>query len=413
MTVAEQLLVSILKYKNIQILSKIEREWLDTKEIKSYRTITDYYKEHGELMGVKSFCKTFDLDEGDVDSRPTLYLQKLKDRHIFTKVSEDIPPLLRKLKEDPKGILNAIKTLINNISADEGSSKDTPYSEGASERLKEYYERARTGGVTYLSMGHPLLDKLFYGYRKNDLITIAGRAGSRKTWLICFLVLLAELVLPEDYGDILLISNEMPADELKERMDCIRFLLPYEEFLTGSLSREQLGRYKKGLKELDEVKPRIILIEHCSTVEEVSVKMGLYKPSLVAIDGSYLLEPQMEEDHRKITFITRSLKKLSLTMGIPIINTTQLGRGKGTKERATSFEAQDDFSFGMGFVQNSDLAISTFQNKDMVYYQEFGLQVAKGRRVKANTVVKFQCPLGSMKLDFNDDEIDTEEMIEL
>ena len=122
----------------------------------------------------------------------------------------------------------------------------------------------------------------------------------------------------------------------------------------------------------------------------------------------------MGEDHRKITFITRSLKAVSLAMGIPILNTTQLGRGKGTKAKATSFDAQDDFSFGMGFVQNSDLAIGTFQNKDMVWAQEFGLQVAKGRRVKQDTIVKFSCPLGSMKLDFSDDDIDDEEeMIDL
>lgn len=411
MTAAQQLFIAVLKHKGEAIIPKIKRAWLDEKEVAQYKFLIDYYKEHGELPGVKSFCKTYGLEDTDIDSRPAFYLQKVKDRHIFTEISENIPALLRKVKEKPKETLHAIKTLVADLDSEDTHSKDTLYSDETVERITSYFERARTGGVTYLSMGNALLDKLFYGYRKSDLITIGGRAGSRKTFLICLLCLLAEEHLPKDFGDILFLSNEMPDEEIKERMDCIRFKLPFTNFLEGKLSRKDLVRYREGLEELRDTKSRINIIYNCTTIDELHTKIGLYKPSIIFIDGSYLLEPQMDEGWQKITYITRNLKQIAKNTGTPIVNTTALKRASGTKEKGSSFDAQDDFAYANSYVQDSDLAIRLYQTKDMVYKQNFGMQIAKARRVKVDTDLQFYSNLTTMEMDFHEDEIETEETI--
>ena len=150
-----------------------------------------------------------------------------------------------------------LQSLIATLAVDAVESKDTLYSEDTDLRVKDYEERMKSLGVTYLSMGCPDLDKTFFGYRKNDLITIGGKGGQGKTWFMCFLVyslekaiLEKEELTGETFGDILFITNEMGEDEIKERLDCIKFRLPYKSFLEGTLSEREKGRYYKGLEKL-------------------------------------------------------------------------------------------------------------------------------------------------------------------
>lgn len=71
MTLGEELLVACLKRKDNKVLSVIQRKWLDGAEIRQYKFIMDYYREHGEIIGVRAFCEKFKLDRDGVDARPT------------------------------------------------------------------------------------------------------------------------------------------------------------------------------------------------------------------------------------------------------------------------------------------------------------------------------------------------------
>ena len=95
-------MVACLKRKDQKILSLIQRKWLDGAEIRQYKFIMDYYREHGEIMGVKSFCERFKLDSGTVDSRPSYYLNNVKERFIFATMTDNIPRILRGIKDDPR-----------------------------------------------------------------------------------------------------------------------------------------------------------------------------------------------------------------------------------------------------------------------------------------------------------------------
>ena len=55
MTLGEELLVACLKRKDNKVLSVIQRKWLDGAEIRQYKFIMDYYREHGEIIGVRAF----------------------------------------------------------------------------------------------------------------------------------------------------------------------------------------------------------------------------------------------------------------------------------------------------------------------------------------------------------------------
>lgn len=402
MTAAEHLLVSCLKRGDYKILSLIQQRWMEGEEVKQYRFVMDYYREYGEMVDLKTFCDKFHLASSESKARPSFYLNEVKERYIFATLSDKVPTILRGLKKDPRSSLTDLQKMLMGLSVDTVESKDTLYSDDVEERKKEYQDRLRTLGVTHLSMGAEFLDKTFYGYRKQDLITIGGKAGQGKSWLLVYLAHLLERViqkmdsLGDRRGDILLITNEMGEEEIKERLDCIKYLLPYESFLRGTLSKREERRYFKGLEELKKVKSRIRIVYSCDTIDELTTLIGLYQPSAVFIDGSYLMEGQLAEGWEKIVYITRNLKRLCKSTKTPIINTTQLKRGSGKVGKGTSLDGQDEFAYSNSYAQDSDIAMRMFQNPDMRYHDMIGLEVVKGRRIKTGTILHFQNDLLNM-----------------
>lgn len=402
MKVGEQLFVSCLKRKDHKILSVVQKQWLDDDEALQYRCIMEYYREHGEMMGLRTFVDKFGLDSSGADSRPAYYLNALKERYIFATVSEKVPKILKGIKSDPRGRLSEFQSLIAMLSVDAVESKDTLYSDDIETRIEEYKKRTEKMGVTHLSMGAPDMDATFYGYRKNDLITIGGKAGVGKSWLMLYLAFLLEGVvkerceLGETLGDILFITNEMGEDEIKERIDCLKFHLPFEAFQKGTLTERERKRYFQGLKKLTSEPSKLRIVYSCQTIDELSTYIGLFQPSAVFIDGSYLMESRMQEGWEKIVYITRNLKRLAKNFSVPIINSTQLKRGSSKTASKYSLDGQDDFAYSNSYSQDSDLAIRMFQDADMKFHDVVGCEVVKGRRVKGNTTFVFQNDLTNM-----------------
>ncbi len=403
MTAAEKLFIACLRGKDSKVLSLIQRKWLDGSEVRQYKFIMEYYRDYGEVVGLKTFCSKFKLDASEADARPAHYLNDLKERFIFASLSEKTPRILKDLKEDPRDGLHRLQELVATLAVDAVESRDTLYSDDIESRKKDYEERMKSMGVTYLSMGAPDLDKTFFGYRKQDLITIGGKGGQGKTWLMCFLVHLLERAIiekeeltEETFNDILFITNEMGEEEIKERLDCIRFRLPYKSFLEGTLSAREQGRYYKGLEKLKEEKSKIRIVYSCSTIDELATQIGLYQPSAVFIDGSYLMEPGREEGWEKIVYVTRNLKRLAKNTKTPIINTTQLKRGSSKSSSKFALDGQDDFAYSSSYSQDSDIAIRMFQDADMKFHDIVGCEVVKGRRVISGTTLMFQNDLESM-----------------
>ena len=405
MTDGEKLLLAIVNRRDLKTLSKVRRHWLDGSEVVQHRFIVDYYKDSGEFVGAKAYCEKFGLDVSEVDARPTYYLRIVRERYLFTRISEEIPKIVKGLKGDPNKKLSDLRVLVSSLSNDGMETKDVLYSDDTDKRRTDYEERVATKGVTYLSMGAEALDSTLYGYRNTDLITIGGRAGQGKTFLIVYLAILLNKVVMKlreegtSSGDILFISNEIGEDELRERFDAIMFRLPYGRFLKGELTEREKSRYYHGLDALKESSSAIRIVYSCATIDELTALVGLYNPALIFVDGSYLLEPSIQEGWEKITYITRNLKRLAKETKTPIVNTTQMRRGSGTKASKDGLSGQDDFAYASSFVQDSDIALRMFQDADMKFFDQVGLELVKGRRAAAGTTYIFQNNLE--KMDFS------------
>lgn len=404
MTAGEKFFIACLVHSDIRTFSKVKKEWLDGVEVRQYRFIQSYLsKSGGELVGVKTFCDKFSLDSKEADSLPDYYFTALRDRYVFTVLADKIPPLLRGVKDAPIEKLTSLRSIISELSLDTSGEDNTLYSDDVSSRKEEYSGRVKTKGITYLSTGCPDMDSIVFGYRRQDLITIGGKSGQGKSWLLCYLAYCVEQVIQEkpdsdSYGDVLFVTNEMSSDEIKERLDCIRFRLPVESFNKGLLLPREKARYFRGLDSLKKNPSKIRIVDYCMTIDDLTTLIGVYQPSIVFLDGSYLMEPRLSETWEKIVYLTRNLKRCAKQFKIPIVNTTQLRRGSAKGASKLSSDGQDDFAYSSSYTQDSDIAYRMYSDPDMVFRDLIGLEIVKGRRTVPGTKLMFQNDLLHMSL---------------
>lgn len=398
LTVAEQVFGACVLFQDLTVLTKVQQKWLSAPEFKQYQFLTDYYKTHGVLPGINLYEAEYDKDFADVDGKPLYYLRKLQDRYTLTTLQEEVPKIMSRARKDPQGARESLVAITVAAQAAESRTTDKNYADKTEERAADYQNRKENKGVSHLSTGIDVMDKVLLGYNPTDLITFGGRAGSKKTWLLCYLALMAEQVIPPEMGPLLFITNEISIPELELRLDSIRYHLAYGRFLRGELTKREELRYLTGLVALKKKRSRFITIHNCRHVDEFAERVNLYKPALAMIDGSYLMEPTMKMDYQKIAYITQNLKLIAGNTQTPVLNTTQMQRGSGKGEKKSTFDAQDEFAFGNSYVQDSDCAFRMYTTNEMIYDATVGLEVAKGRRVADGTRLTFHANMEDMRL---------------
>jgi replicative DNA helicase len=413
MTAGESLFIKILIDADTKSLVLVDFEWLEGDEIPMYNFITNYFKEYTKLPSIKLFKSKFSIRDISVEDEAAYFLDALRDRYVYVTLVDKVPKIIKDAKKSSKESLVSLRDLIAKLSATGKDTELSNYGSKGKERLEEYENRIVSGGITYLPTGDKFLDSLMFGYSESDLITIGGRPGTKKTWILIYLTLALDKLLGDYLKDrpLLFVSNEIGVSELMDRMDCMKYKMPYTDFLKGELDTRTHARYERGLK--SKRVSNIQITTKCRHLADLELLVKLYRPAAIFLDGSYLMEPKMSVGWEKVTFITQNLKAIALSNGTPVINTTQSRRRSGTsstKGPKSAVAAQDDFAFADSYSQDSDLAMLLYPKDDSKWSNEIAGIVAKGRSIdieKSN--FKVMASLTSMDFKFVQDFIDDEE----
>lgn len=187
-------------------------------------------------------------------------------------------------------------------------------------------DRRGDGRDDATSSGFPGIDaKLSGGFRRGNLIIIAGRPAMGKTALAgCVAFNAASSSVPT-----LFLSMEMADTELADRMIAIAGRVPLEDILSGNMKGETGDRISAGVFRLHEL-PLVIdeqggltLFDIASKARSVKRQHGL---GLLIIDYLQLATGEGDTRNSQIEGITRGLKALAKELEIPIIALSQLSR---------------------------------------------------------------------------------------
>jgi replicative DNA helicase len=204
----------------------------------------------------------------------------------------------------------------------------------------EYIERLyeRKEHVTGVATGFEKLDLETSGFQPSDFIIIAGRPSMGKT---AFALNIAQHVGVTLRGTVLVLSLEMSAQQLVQRMLCSEAKVDAQAVRTGFLSSSDWHRLTAAAGRLSEAKifiddsPGVTVLEARAKARRMKAEHGL---DLLVVDYLQLMRGRASLDNRQqeISEISRSLKALAKELNVPVVALSQLSR-------AVEARAQRDF----------------------------------------------------------------------
>lgn len=217
-----------------------------------------------------------------------------------------------------------------------------------------------------LSSGYPDLDRITSGFRKGNLIILAGRPAVGKT---SFALNMAENMAIGSAGHegvpIALFSLEMSMDELAVRMLCAKARVESQRAMTGEyLSRDDWKNLVSAAGKLFDTK---ILIDDSAglSVLELRAKARRLKADYgigaVFVDYLQLMRGSGREESRQqqIAEISLGLKALAKDLEIPVIALSQLSRA--VEKRDSSRPMLSDLRESGSIEQDADAVIFLYK----------------------------------------------------
>ncbi len=222
-------------------------------------------------------------------------------------------------------------------------------------------ERRGDGKDNALSTGFDALDaKLSGGFRRGNLIIIAGRPGMGKTALaggVSFNV--ASSSVPT-----LFLSMEMGDTELADRLIAIAGRVPLDAILAGDMEGDAGDRILAGTARLHEL-PLVIdeqgglnFFDIASKARSVKRQHGL---GLLIIDYLQLATGEGDNRNSQIEGITRGLKALAKELEIPIIALSQLSRN--CESRPNKRPMLSDLRESGAIEQDADIVLMCYRDE--------------------------------------------------
>ena len=277
---------------------------------------------------------------------------------------------------------------------DGGPEKVTSILSNTVKRVEELF--STKGHITGLPTGFDDLDEKTAGLQKADLVIVAGRPSMGKT---SFAMNMAEHVVMESKGAVLVFSMEMPAEQLIMRMLASLGRIDFSRLRTGNLQDEDWSRFTGAVAQLKDKElyiddtPALTPNELRSRARRVA-RQSEHGIGMIVVDYLQLMRTAGEAENRvnEISEISRSLKSIAKELSCPLIALSQLNRG--LENRTDKRPQMADLRESGAIEQDADLIL-------MIYRDEVYNENSPDKGVAEIIIGKQRNgPIGTVRLSF-------------
>jgi replicative DNA helicase len=174
-------------------------------------------------------------------------------------------------------------------------------------------------------------------------------------------------------GSVLVLSLEMSAPQLVQRMLCSEAKVDSQAVRTGYLSSSDWGRLTSAAGRLSEARifiddsPGLTVLEARAKARRMKAEHGL---DLLVIDYLQLMRGRsnMENRQQEISEISRSLKALAKEINVPVVALSQLSRAVEARSQRDFRPQLSDLRESGALEQDSDLIL--FLYRQSVYKED-------------------------------------------
>lgn len=245
----------------------------------------------------------------------------------------------------------------------------------------EQYEQLLNAELLGVPTGFKAIDQATAGFQAGQLITVIAPPKTGKSQIA-----LRMAINTHELGKVPMFQSfEMSNFEQSQRHDAMRAHLSHSKLRRGQLSSIEKASYETMLEELKEMQPfHMVDAINGLTIDTLVAKVEQLKPDILFVDGVYLMMDQVTGEAntpQALTNITRGLKRVAQSLGIPIVITTQTLLWKMRKNKVTA----DSIGYSSSFFQDSDviLGLEPVEDDDMLRT----LKIVQARNAAPDTAV--------------------------
>jgi replicative DNA helicase len=335
----------------------VQSNWfLDEDNVAVWKFVIRHYNEYSEVptaVTVKDHYPTYKILDVQ-DSLEFLVDQAVAFRRRLL-IRQGLENSVDKLtSNDHEGALVAMEATLTNVNASgvQGTN-ELDLTKDAEDRFAEYQALANHT-MLGIPTGFDVIDEATAGLQGGQLVTVIAPPKTGKSQIA-----LAIAIHVHKNGKVPMFQSfEMTNREQQQRHDAIRAQVSHGRLRRGKLFADEEQRYIDMLKNMDGMTDSFHLVDAVNglTVASLSATITKLKPSIVFVDGVYLMMDETTGEMntpQSITNITRALKRLAQRHDIPVVVTTQtlLWKMKGGKVSA------DSIGYSSSFFQDSDVIL--------------------------------------------------------
>jgi replicative DNA helicase len=209
------------------------------------------------------------------------------------------------------------------------------------------------------------------GIKKDDYVVLYGRPKSMKTWVL--IAVLAHLF--QHQKKVLVYTKEMSPDNVYARTIATICGMKYDDLREATATGRPLSfddekllyDYWECISNDPEWSDRLVVLSGRDapaggdTVAWLSSKIDQYRPDVMLVDGMYLLSDQKKStvDHHRVMNISRDLRQMVFSTGVPVVATMQANRKAAGHTEANL----DEIAYSDGVAQDATIAARVINDK--------------------------------------------------
>lgn len=360
----EKLFVSkIIQEQDIKEVADVPPYFLNDPDYRrAFEYIIEYYSENSVVPTQRVFNNDNPKIKLVESPEPWSDLRKRIERQYIAGVMAENLDKFNDAYEigDIERAINLLSVTVSEAHTAIPNSRDVDVSQNGQERLARYQARRDDpGSLVGVPTGFPTIDRATQGLQPGQLVTVTGLAKASKSTLAMKLA----MTIQEAGYRVLYLTYEQTVEEQERRLDAYRAGFNDNLLNSGEIDHENWQKLREGIKRTEEYEPMMIS-EDCMTVAAIGAKIDIFKPDVVIVDGTYMMEDERGEakgSPMALANIVAGLKFLAMRRSICVVAVTQ-----STPARTKGETLNNDSIMGSrAFVQYSNTVIGIERTEDV------------------------------------------------
>lgn len=327
MSLGLQLLHAAILAQDRGLLVTLPRDALLEEERRAFEIVSEHLRRYSAFPSFEVLARQ-GVQMLPAPDAPTYYRDRVLQRARHNLMAQCVVEMNQALqRQDPDSALDVLARVRAQISQFEPEPFVSPLSTSLLE-VADLYNDVRTGahrrGVTF---GWDVLDEATGGADRGDLVTLAGRPGTGKSWLTFQMAWSAW----RSGHSVMLCSMEMTPVQAARRILGRQAGINPDRIRRGQIATMTGPILESAMDDLSGGAPFWLMRgDFKRTTEDLDIAVQEHQPDAVYVDASYLMKSRAPVGRKARWEIQASvmeeLKEVAQSRNVPIINSVQLNR---------------------------------------------------------------------------------------